>query len=113
MKVREYSHDEIIDIKWVPTLDNVSDLFTKPLDKIAFLRHRDTIMPPMQKMAAHVSLHEEAVQLGAKANSALRRGRLYLLPDVGLAHPRHHQPIVLVVCGQGFDYLCLPQPPRR
>ncbi len=52
LKVREYSHDEIIDVKWVPILDIVSDLFTKPLDKIAFLRHRDTIMPPMQKVAA-------------------------------------------------------------
>ena len=53
--------EEIIDVKWVPTLHNISDLFTKPLDKSLFLRHRAAIMPPMHIMAAHASLHGEAV----------------------------------------------------
>ncbi len=28
LKICEYTHDEIIDVKWVPTLHNISDLFT-------------------------------------------------------------------------------------
>ena len=54
----------------MPTLHNISDLFTKPLDKSTFLRHRDAIMPPMHIVAAHALLHGEAVQLGPKANGA-------------------------------------------
>ena len=61
LKIREYTHDKILDVKWVPTLHNISDLFTKPLDKSTFLRHRDAIMPPMHIVAAHASLHGEAV----------------------------------------------------
>ena len=61
LKIREYTHDEIINVKWVPTLHNISDLCTKPLDKSTFLRHRDAIMPPMHTVAAHASLHVELV----------------------------------------------------
>ena len=61
LKIREYTHDEIIDVKWVPTLYNISDLFTKPLDKNTFLRHRDAIMPPIHIVAAHALLHGELV----------------------------------------------------
>ena len=61
LKIREYTHDKIIDVKWVPTLHNISDLFTKPLDKSTSLRHRDAVMPPMHIVAAHASLHGEAV----------------------------------------------------
>ena len=39
----------------MPTLDNVSDLFTKPLEREPFLRHRDTIMPQIQQ-SEHVPL---------------------------------------------------------
>ena len=61
LKIREYTHDEIIDVKWVPTLHNISDLLTNPLNKGTFLRHRDAIMPPMHIVAAHASLHVELV----------------------------------------------------
>ena len=61
LKIRDYTHDEIIDIKWVRTLHNISDLFTMPLDKSTFLRHRDAIMPLMHIVAAHALLHGEAV----------------------------------------------------
>ena len=43
------------------TLHNISDLFTKPLDKSIFLQHREAIMPPMHIVAAPASLHGEAV----------------------------------------------------
>ena len=62
LKILEYTHDEIINVKWVPTLHNISDLFTKPLDKSTFLRHRDAIMPPIHIVSAHASLHGEAAQ---------------------------------------------------
>ncbi len=45
----------------MPTLHNISDLFTNPLDKSTFLRDRDAIMPLMHIMAAHALLHGEAV----------------------------------------------------
>jgi hypothetical protein len=45
----------------VPTLHNISDLFTKPLDRCTFLWHRDAIMPPMHIVAAHALLYGEAV----------------------------------------------------
>ena len=45
----------------MPTLHNISGLFTKPLNKGTFLRHRDAIMPPMHIVAAHASLHGELV----------------------------------------------------
>ena len=61
LKIRECTHDEIIDVKWVPTLHNISDLCTKPLDKSTFLRHLDTMMPPMHIVVAYASLHGEAV----------------------------------------------------
>ena len=61
LKIREYTYDEIIDVKWVPTLHNISDLCTKPLNKSTFLRHRDAIMPLMHIVAAHASLHGELV----------------------------------------------------
>ena len=33
LKIREYTHDEIIDVKWVPTIHNISDLFTISLTR--------------------------------------------------------------------------------
>ena len=45
----------------MPTLPNISDLFTKPLNQGNFLRHRDAIMPPMHIVVAHASLHGELV----------------------------------------------------
>ena len=61
LKIREYTHDKIIDVKWMPTFHTISDLCTKPLDKSTFLRHRDAIMPLMRIMAEHASLYGELV----------------------------------------------------
>ncbi len=61
LEIREYTQDEIIDVNWVPTLHNIFDLFTNPLDKSTFLRHRDVIMPVMHIVAANASLNGEAV----------------------------------------------------
>ena len=62
LKIREYTHNKIIDVKWgVPTLQNISDLFTKPLDKSTFLHYRDASMPPVNMVAAHASLNGKFV----------------------------------------------------
>jgi len=43
-KVRELQAEEEITVKHVTSEANTSDIFTKPLEKEAFLTHRKTLM---------------------------------------------------------------------
>ena len=43
-KIREFIHKLIIKVKQVPTVDNISDFFTKVLDRRTFDKFRNIIM---------------------------------------------------------------------
>ena len=43
-KVREFIHKLVVKVMQVPTLDNISDFFTKVLDRRTFEKFRDIIM---------------------------------------------------------------------
>eukprot|EP00962_Isochrysis_galbana_P014447 scaffold4142_cov118-Isochrysis_galbana.AAC.6 len=44
LKVREYVADGILAVSHVPTLENAADIFTKPLEAVAFNKHRAFLM---------------------------------------------------------------------
>ena len=44
LKVREFEADGIVRVARVATDNNPADIMTKPLLKLAFIRHRDTLM---------------------------------------------------------------------
>ena len=43
-KIREFIHKLTVKVKQVPTIDNISDFFTKVLDRRTFEKFRDIIM---------------------------------------------------------------------
>jgi hypothetical protein len=43
-KVREFIHKLVVKVMQVPTIDNISDFFTKVLDRRTFEKFRDIIM---------------------------------------------------------------------
>ena len=38
--LRKLQLERVIDVQWVATTEMIADIFTKPLDKTAFLKHR-------------------------------------------------------------------------
>ena len=43
-KMRELRGEGVVKVIKVPTEDNEADIFTKPLDRATFERHRDNLM---------------------------------------------------------------------
>jgi hypothetical protein len=44
MKVRELQAEEVVSVAHINTKDNPADIFTKPVDRVDFLRHRSALM---------------------------------------------------------------------
>jgi len=45
LKVREYQAEGLVVVRRVPTADNPADTFTKPVARVAFIKHKEYLMP--------------------------------------------------------------------
>jgi len=43
--VREYQAEGLVVVRRVPTADNPADIFTKPVARVAFIKHKEYLMP--------------------------------------------------------------------
>ena len=56
LKVREYQAEGLVVVRRVPTVDNPADIFTKPVARVAFIKHKEYLMPPRRRSVLCLSV---------------------------------------------------------
>ena len=66
--VRDYVTRNLMKFQYIPTEDNISDIFTKPLEKTIFQKHLNSLLKkPNEETKTDTAMHE--VQESASASS--------------------------------------------
>ena len=67
--VRDYVTRKLLKFQYIPTEENIADIFTKPLDKSIFEKHRDSLLkkPPLD--SSELDTNQAQVQENANASS--------------------------------------------
>ena len=67
--VRDYVTRKLLKFQYIPTEENIADIFTKPLDKSIFEKHRDSLLkkPPLD--SSELDTNQVQVQENANASS--------------------------------------------